>query len=57
MIKKESLFRSPKFWKDYLEYSIEKEIVKSVKSESINGTLIKENQKESDDMYANMVFF
>ena len=55
-IKKESLFRSPKFWKDYLEYSIEKEIVKSVKSESINGTLIKENQKESDDMYANMVF-
>ena len=55
-IKKETLFKTPKFWKEYLEYSIEKEIVKSVKSESINGTLIKENQKESDDMYANMVF-
>ena len=27
-----------------------------MKSEAINGTLIKENQKEADDMYANMVF-
>ena len=55
-IKKEKLFSSSKFWQDYLEFSIEKEIVRSVKSEAINGTLIKENQKEADDMYANMVF-
>ena len=55
-IKKDKLFTNYNFWKEYLEFSIEKEIVRSVKSDTKNGTLIKENQKESDDMYTNIVF-
>ena len=55
-IKKDKLFTNYDFWKEYLEFSIEKEIIRSVKSDTKNGTLIKENQKESDDMYANIVF-
>ena len=55
-IKQDNLFSTFKFWKEYLEYSIEKEIVKSIKTEKKNGTLIKETQKESDDLYSNIVF-
>ena len=55
-IKKDKLFTSYTFWKEYLEFSIEKEIIRTVKSDTKNGTLIKENQKESDDMYANIAF-
>ena len=55
-IKKDKLFTNYDFWKEYLEFSIEKEIIRTVKSDTKNGTLIKENQKESDDMYANIVF-
>ena len=54
-IKKHKLFNNYKFWKDYLEFSIEKEIINSIKTEKENGTLIK-NKKESEVMYANMVF-
>ena len=55
-IKKDKLFNSYKFWQKYLEFSIEKEIIRSIKSDTKNGTLIKENQKESDDLYSNIVF-
>ena len=55
-IKNEKVFTSSKFWKAYLENSIENEIVKRVTSDAMSGNLIKENQKESDDMYSNMVF-
>ena len=55
-IKEYKLFSNVNFWKEYLEFSIEKEIVKSIKSDTKNGTLIKESQKESDDLYANIVF-
>ena len=55
-IKDNELFRKDDFWKECLEYTIEKEIVNSIKTDSENGTLIKENQKESDDFYGNIVF-
>ena len=55
-IKDNELFRKDDFWKECLEYTIEKEIVNSIKTDSENGTLIKENQKESDDFYSNIVF-
>jgi len=55
-IKDNELFRKDDFWKECLEYTIEKEIVNSVKTDSENGTLIKENQKESDNFYGNIVF-
>ena len=55
-IKEYKLFSNVNFWKEYVEFSIEKEIVKSIKSDTKNGTLIKETQKESDDLYANIVF-
>ena len=56
LIKNEKIFRNFNFWKDSLEYCIEKEIVRSIKSDTKNGTLIKGTQKESDDLYANIVF-
>ena len=55
-IKDNELFSKDDFWKECLEYTIEREIVNSVKTDSENGTLIKENQKESDDFYSNIVF-
>ena len=55
-IKEDKLFSSFNFWKEYLEFSIEKEIVRSIKTDTRNGTLIKETQKESDDLYSNIVF-
>ena len=55
-IKKDKLFTNYKFWKNYLEFSIEKEIIQNVKTETENGTLIKGNQEESDAIYTNIVF-
>ena len=49
-------FKILTFWKEYLEFSIDKEIIRTIKSDTKNGTLIKDSQKESDEMYANIVF-
>lgn len=55
-IKNSGLFQSSNFWKEYLEYSIDKEIIRSIKHDTQNGTLIKDSQKESDELYGNIVF-
>ena len=55
-IKNSQLFQSSNFWKEYLEYSIEKEIIRSINHDTKNGTLIKDSKKESDELYGNIVF-
>jgi hypothetical protein len=55
-IKKDELFQNFNFWKEYLEFSIDKEILRTVKTDVQNGTLIKDSQKESDEIYGNIVF-
>ena len=55
-IQKNEIFQNFKFWEGYTQFSIEKEIIKSIQNGKKNGTLIKKTQKESDDMYATVVF-
>jgi len=55
-IQKNEIFQNFKFWEGYTQFTIEKEIIKSIQNEKKNGTLIKKTQKESDDLYATVVF-
>ena len=55
-VQKEEVFSDYIFWEGYIQDSIEKEIIKTIKSDKKNGTLIKKNQKESDDFYGRVVF-
>ena len=55
-IQKNEIFQNFKFWEGYTQFTIEKEIIKSIQNDKKNGTLIKKTQKESDDLYATVVF-
>lgn len=55
-IKNHDIFKNNKFWENFIHFIIEKEIVRRIQNDKINGTLIKKDQKESDDMYSAMVF-
>jgi hypothetical protein len=50
------LFRSKKFWEDYLNYSINNEIDKRAYFDYENGTIGKETQKEADEKKSNITF-
>ena len=50
------LFRSKKFWEDYLNYSINNEIAKRAYFDYENGTIGKETQKEADEKKSNIAF-
>ena len=56
ILKKNDIFRNYKFWEGYIYFSIDNEIIKTIKNDKRNGTLIKKNQKESDDLYGRIVF-
>ena len=56
ILKKNDIFRNYKFWEAYIYFSIDNEIIKTIKNDKRNGTLIKKNQKESDDLYGRIVF-
>ena len=56
ILKKNDIFRNYKFWEGYIQFSIENEIIKTIKNDKRNGTLIKKSQKESDDFYGRIVF-
>ena len=56
ILKKNDIFRNYKFWEGYIQFSIENEIIKTIKNDKRNGTLIKKSQKESDDLYGRIVF-
>ena len=55
-LKNNKIFKNIKFWEEYMDFSIEKEIINSIEQDKRNGTLIKKTQKESDDKYANIIF-
>ena len=50
------LFRSKKFWEDYLNYSINNEIAKREHFDYENGTIGKETQKEADEKRSSIAF-
>ena len=56
VIQNNNLFKSKKFWEEFLEYSISKEIVTSVNNDVKNGTLLTTNNKESDNKKGNIAF-
>ena len=56
ILKKNDIFRNYKFLEAYIYFSIDNEIIKTIKNDKRNGTLIKKNQKESDDLYGRIVF-
>ena len=56
MIQDNDIFKNYKFWEGYTLYCLEKEMIKSIKNEKKNGTLIKKTKKQSDDIYATVAF-
>jgi len=55
-IQNHEIFQNFKFWEGYMQFSIEKEIIKSIQIDTKNGTLIKRTKEESDDLYGTVVF-
>lgn len=55
-IENNKIFKSKSFWEEFLQYSISKEIVVSINNDTKNGTLLKENKKDSDDKKSNIAF-
>ena len=55
-IKNNIIFKSKKFWEEFVEYSISKEIVTSVNNDVKNGTLLTTNNKESEAKKSNIAF-
>ena len=55
-IQNKEIFRSKKFWEEFLDFSINKEIVQCVSNDVKNGNIIKENRKEAEDKMSNIAF-
>ena len=56
IIQDNNIFKSKKFWVEFLEYSINKEIVTSVNNDVKTGNILKENKKEAEDKMSNIAF-
>ena len=56
IIQDNKIFKSKKFWVEFLEYSINKEIVTSVNNDVKTGNILKENRKEAEDKMSNIAF-
>ena len=55
-IKNKEIFKSKKFWEDFLEYSINKGIVRNVSNDVKNGNILKGNRKDAEDNMSNVAF-
>ena len=55
-IQKHQIFKSKKFWEEFLDYSINREIVQSVSNDVKNGNILKENRKEAEDKMGKIAF-
>ena len=55
-IQNKEIFRSKKFWEEFLDFSINKEIVQCVSNDVKNGNILKENRKEAEDKMSNIAF-
>ena len=53
-IQNKEIFRSKKFWEEFLDFSINKEIVQCVSNDVKNGNILKENRKEAEDKMSNI---
>jgi len=56
MIQNNEIFKSKQFWEDFLEFSINKGILKNVSNDVKNGNILKENRKEAEDKMGNIAF-
>ena len=56
IIQDNKIFKSKKFWEEFLDFQIHKEIVSCVNNDVKNGNILKENKKESDDKKSNIAF-
>jgi hypothetical protein len=55
-IQDNEIFKSKKFWEEFLEFSINKEIVACVNNDVKTGNILKENRKEAQDKMSNIAF-
>ena len=55
-IENHNIFKSKKFWEEFLDFCINKEIVKTVSNDVINGNIMKENRKDTEDKMGNIAF-
>ena len=55
-IQNNEIFKSKKFWEEFLEFSINKEIVNCVSNDVKSGNILKENRKETEDKMSNIAF-
>ena len=56
IIQQNDIFKSKKFWEEFLEFCINKEIVTCVNNDVKNGNILKENRKEAEDKMSNIAF-
>ena len=56
IIQDNEIFKSKKFWEEFLEFSINKEIVTCVNNDVKTGNILKENRKEAEDKMSNIAF-
>ena len=55
-IQNNEIFKSQKFWEEFLEFTINKEIVNCVSNDVKSGNILKENRKETEDKMSNIAF-
>ena len=55
-IQDNKIFKSKKFWEEFLDYNINKEIATCPRFDYTSGNVMKENKKESDDKISNIAF-
>ena len=55
-IQSNEIFKSKQFWDEFLEFSINKTIIKSVDNDVKTGNILKENKKDSEDKLGNLAF-
>ena len=55
-IQNNEIFQSKEFWEDFIDFSINKEIIQCVKNDVKSGNILKENKKETEDKIKNIAF-
>ena len=53
-IENNEIFKSKKFWEEFLDFCINKQIVKSVTNDVKNGNILKENRKDAEVKMSNI---
>lgn len=55
-IQNNEIFKSQKFWEEFLEFSINKKIVQCVSNDVKSGNILKEKRKDTEDKMSNIAF-